>query len=266
MPQLSERSPPNGPLPGLASILHPAWKASSRTCRGGPSTTAKAIQHCWTAIDIWYIMVPYDIWYDSNIRHYKTWYDVNSLDQLRTRHLRNPLDTMFRNDSTCTRLGFAQLRCESHSFPSLWQVCRCGTSISDAGFAEVFLERCFLRFWFSYFHIFLLFLRPSICHVCWLLHLRSTQIPHKFTVLPVFVPFPELCWSFTESTIFRYCVYQFPWRPWLADDGQMPCCCPLCVQEPYNKGLGVLAPWVPAHQGAVGMMYGRIMIWACCLV
>jgi len=61
--------------------------------------------------------------------------------------------------------------------------------------------------------------------------------------------------------LYQYCVYQFPWRPWLADDGQMPCCCPLCVQEPYNKGLGVLAPWVPAHQGMQELEKQQINDW-----
>ncbi|CAJ1410815.1 unnamed protein product [Effrenium voratum] len=66
------------------------------------------------------------------------------------------------------------------------------------------------------------------------------------------------CQGLPLRDLYQYCVYLFPWRPWLRADGSP--CCPQGV-EPYRKGLGVLAPWVPAQGGMQDLERQQINDW-----
>ncbi|CAK9049225.1 unnamed protein product [Durusdinium trenchii] len=69
------------------------------------------------------------------------------------------------------------------------------------------------------------------------------------------------CRGLSLRDLYQYCVYEFPWRPWLVDDGKAPGCSPLSVLEAYGKGVGIVAPWVPAIGGMQDLERQQINDW-----
>eukprot|EP00439_Symbiodinium_sp_Y106_P023696 s5432_g2.t3 len=62
--------------------------------------------------------------------------------------------------------------------------------------------------------------------------------------------------------LYQYCIYQFPWRPWLRTlAGRNPGCSLTGAREPYRKGTGVLAPWVPSVAGVQELERQQINDW-----
>eukprot|EP00931_Biecheleriopsis_adriatica_P050075 TRINITY_DN28985_c0_g1_i1.p1 TRINITY_DN28985_c0_g1~~TRINITY_DN28985_c0_g1_i1.p1 ORF type:complete len:2684 (+),score=516.66 TRINITY_DN28985_c0_g1_i1:64-8052(+) len=58
------------------------------------------------------------------------------------------------------------------------------------------------------------------------------------------------CQGQSLQDLYQYCIYQFPWRPWLlTEEGTYPGCSTASIREAYRKGDGILLPWVPPSTG-----------------